>query len=145
MTLLDTILALEGAASRQPSIKSIVRGDVFRLNALKDAQYGVFAWSQGQHEYAGDLVNFRFTLYYIDRLTDGGSNEFEVQSTGIEVLGGILRDLEMRGITLRGWSIQAFNQRFSDECAGAFATGVLAVGAATLCAETITTNNVTIY
>ena len=44
MTLLEVIRTIEGMAMRQPTIHSIVRNDVFRLNALPDARYGVFAW-----------------------------------------------------------------------------------------------------
>lgn len=145
MTLYDTIRAVEAAAGRQAAIASIVRNDIFRLNALKDVQYGILGWSQGVHDIGEDTLTVRLTLYYIDRLTEGGSNELEVQSTGVEVLGGVLRDLQGQGIVAQGWTAQTFTQRFSDECAGAFAAGRLVVGASTICAETVQDNHVTIY
>ena len=42
MTLLELIKAMEVVASKQPSVKMVVENDIFRLNALADARYGVF-------------------------------------------------------------------------------------------------------
>ena len=49
MTLSDTIKAIEKLAAGSPSVSSIVRNDIFRLNSLPDAEYAVFGWTQGQH------------------------------------------------------------------------------------------------
>lgn len=135
MTLLETIRIFEGVASRQPSVNMIVRNDVFRLNTYADAKYGVFAWTQGQHEIREDLQTFVFTFFYVDRLTADKGNEIEVQSVGVQTLGNILRSLEDLGIFPGTWTAQTFNQRFLDECAGVFASVRLEVPTDWICPE----------
>ena len=137
MNLLQVIRAIEAAAMNQPPVQSIVRNDVFRLNALPDARYGVFAWLQGEHqaEADGDLMTYDFTFFYVDRLTFGKGNEIEIQSVGIEVLDNILRALERYGIMPGHATFRTFNQRFSDECAGVFCRVTLEAPKGTVCAD----------
>lgn len=139
MTLTDTIRLIELVASGQPPVKSIVRNDIFRLNALPDAKYGVFGWVQGNHSGSLDssFYTYRFTFFYIDRLTADQSNELEVQSVGIQVLDNILRTLEENNAVPSGeWQFTTFNQRFLDECAGVFCTVGLEVPVNGLCSDT---------
>lgn len=136
MTLRETVMAIEWTALAQPAVRTVVPNDVFRLNALPDVRYGVFAWTQQQHrgDVAGDLHSFSFSLFYVDRLTEDKGNELEVQSTGVQTLENILRTLALRGIVpADGYQMQTFNQRFMDECAGVFCTVRLEVPADTLC------------
>ena len=153
MTLLQVINAIERVAGGQPTIHSIVRNDVFRLNSIPDAKYGVFAWLQGEHrtELEGDFVSYAFTFFYVDRLTFSRGNEVEIQSVGIETLENILETLEGAGIVAAGdHTFRTFNQRFSDDCAGAYCTLTLEVPKGTLCEElfadyTETNGDITIY
>ena len=80
MTLSDTIRLIEIVAAGQPPVKSIVRNDIFRLNSLPDAKYSVFGWVQGNHTASLDssFITYRFTFFYIDRLTADQGNELEV-------------------------------------------------------------------
>lgn len=136
MTLRDTINAIERLALAQPDVEGVVRNDVFRLNELPDAKYGVFAWTQQQHTIpaAGDLLRYVFTLYYVDRLTADRGNEVEVQSTAVQVLTNVLRGLPELGVYQAGdAAVRTFNQRFVDECAGAFATVTLEVAPDAIC------------
>ena len=144
MTLRDTIAIIERTAGREPAVASVVRNDVFRLNTLPSVRYGVFAWTQQQHTIpaTGDLLRFTFTLYFVDRLTEDKGNELEIQSTAVQVLGNVLRGLAGYGVYQGGdAAIRTFNQRFADECAGAFATVTLEVGADTLCPYNYTTTS----
>lgn len=139
MTLTDTIRMIEVMAGSQPPVKSIVRNDIFRLNSLPDARYAVFGWTQGQHtgNYDASLFTYRFTFFYIDRLTADQGNEVEIQSVGIQVLDNILRLLEENGAFNAGeWQFTTFNQRFLDECAGVFVTVALEVPVNGLCSDT---------
>lgn len=138
MTLLGCIRAIEAAALEQPTVKTVVRNDVFRLNSKPDVKYGVFAWTQGTHyeSLAGDTTRYGLTLFYVDRLTSDKRNQLEVQSTGILTLGNIIRRVAESGIEAEEWQYQTFNQRFTDECAGAFATVTFAVQGGGECAET---------
>ena len=135
MTLLETVNAIEVAASRQPSVNMEVRNDIFRLNTFADAKYGVFAWTQGQHEIGDELQTFVFTFFYVDRLTADKRNEVEIQSVGIQTLDNIIRLLEGWGILPDGtWTAQTFRQRFLDECAGVYASVRLQVPVDWTCA-----------
>lgn len=123
MTLLEFIKILEGVAADQPAVKMIVQDSVFRLNDNPSDKYGAFVWTQGQHSEGldTDFRTLRFSLFYVDRLLNDKSNQAEVQSTGFEVLSNIIRTLaEEFGVN--EWSIDTFTQRFTDECAGAWAT-----------------------
>lgn len=138
MTLLQLIRIMEGVALKQPTVKNVVENDVFRLNSLPNAKYGVFAWLQGAH--SGDvdssLQTFAFTLFYVDRLRVDERNQIEVQSVGIDTLGNILRTLASKyDVEVGEYTITPFNQRFTDSCAGAFASVRLTVPVSSLCAE----------
>lgn len=137
MDLFDTIKTIEGLAAKEPPVASICRGDVYLLNTAKDARYGVFAWTQGSHRLTADGSGLRlaFYLYYIDRLTEGGTNTLEVQSVGVEVLRDIIAGMEALGIANEGATIRTFTERFADECAGAYADVTFEVPAAYICAE----------
>ena len=129
MNLLQTIHAVEAVASNQPTIRTIVQNDVYRLNALPGVRYGVFAWLQGEHRTEPDasLMNYAFTFFYVDRLTFDKGNEVEVQSVGIETLENILLTLEKAGIVAGEHTFRTFNERFADECAGVFCSVTLEV------------------
>lgn len=123
MTFAQFVERLKAVALSQPSIRTVVENDVFRLSALPSVKYGVFAFTQGQHRASLDtgVTTYVMTLFYVDRLTQRPSNEVEVQSVGISTLTNIIATLaEDFGIT--SWTINTFNQRFADLCAGAFAT-----------------------
>ena len=138
MTLKDVIRTMEVVASHQPSIKMVVENDVFRLNSYPDARYGVFAWVQGQHSASVDssVVNYTFTMLYIDRLKADQSNQIEIQSVGIQTLDNIIRKLDDLGLFAdSSYTFQVFNQRFLDECAGVFCNITLSVPVNTLCPE----------
>lgn len=129
---------MEIIASHEPSVNMIVQNDVFRLNACKDARYGVFAWTQGTHSTGIDdnMIRYQFTLFYVDRLTDDKTNQIEIQSVGIETIDNILKEMDQRGLFADGtYSFQTFNQRFLDECAGVFCNVTISVPAASLCSE----------
>lgn len=139
MTLKDTIRAIEVVAAGQPAIHMIVRNDIFRLNKVADARYGVFAWLQNQHtrEMGSSLINYSFTFFYADRLTNDRSNEIDIQSVGISTLDNILRRLEeVMAVDIPvTYTFQTFNQRFVDECAGVFCNVVLQVPVDGICGE----------
>lgn len=137
MNLLQTIRTIEKTAAGQPNIGTVVRNDVFRLNASPVVKYGAFAWLQNEHTTSEDsgLITYNFTLFYVDRLKADKSNEIEIQSQGIETLENILHTLPGYGLFPGSYSFRTFNQRFSDECAGVFCTVQLETEKDALCAE----------
>lgn len=138
MTLIQVIKAFEVIASNQPSVNMIVENDIFRLNAKSDARYGVFGWTQGVHSSSLDSndINYQFTFFYVDRLTEDKCNQIEVQSVGIETLDNIIREMDSRGLYVNAnYTMQTFNQRFLDECAGVFCNVTISVPGTSLCPE----------
>lgn len=126
MTLAKLIEGIKAVAMSQPAVKMIVDNDIFKLNAIPDAKYGVFSFVQGNHRSGEDEDTYRFTFYFVDRLVEDGSNEIEVQSVAKSTLDNIMRTLsDQMGVEV--WEVTPFTQRFSDMCAGAFCTAVLDV------------------
>lgn len=139
MTLLELIRKMEVIASHQPSVNMVVENDVFRLNKVADARYGVFAFVQREHSTSIDsnLITYAFTMFYVDRLKNDRSNQIEIQSVGIQTLDNIIRQLDDLGISAEtDYTFQVFNQRFLDECAGVFCNVSLSVPAGSVCPET---------
>ena len=128
---------LKGVASTQPNVNQIIDNDIYRLNTLKDVEYSVFGWQQRQHQEETDFWIYSFQLFYIDRLTQDGSNELECQNTGMEVLSNIIGtiidfgDIELNGIPI----YQPFTQRFKDETAGCYVTVSFIVPKNCICEE----------
>lgn len=147
MNLMQVIRAIEASALAQPGVGMVVRNDIFRLNACPDARYAAFGWTQGTHSAVSgnDLIGWRFTFFYVDRLTEDRRNEVEVQSTGIEVLRNVLRQLSEQGITADSWTFDTFNQRFADECAGVFCSVTLYAPVSWTCPEYFDIDNDKIY
>ena len=122
---------------QQPSINMIVRNDVFRINTSPSLKYGVFAWTQGQHSGSiAGMTSYAFSFFYVDRLKEDLSNQVDVQSVGCETIGNILRALEEYDIEVGSYTMQTFNQRFTDECAGVFCNVTLSVPQVSACPET---------
>ena len=137
MTLVQLIRLFEGIAKEQPSINMIVQQDVFRINSAPSLKYGVFAWTQGQHSGSiNGMHTYSFSLFYVDRLLDDLSNQIEIQSVGCETLGNILRMLDEYDVEVSNYTMQTFNQRFTDECAGVLCNVTLSVLPTMGCAET---------
>ena len=137
MTLAQVIDIFEKVAMQQPSINMIVQNDVFRINSSPSLKYGVFAWTQGQHSGSiAGMTSFAFSFFYVDRLKEDLSNQVEVQSAGCETIGNILRALEEYDIEVGNYTMQTFNQRFTDECAGVFCNVTLSVPQVSSCPET---------
>lgn len=136
MTLMQLINLFEKVAQQQPSINMIVQQDVFRMNSAPSLKYGVFAWTQGQHSGSiNGMSTFSFTLFYVDRLKEDQSNQIEIQSVGCDTLSNILRLLDEHDVEVGNYTMQTFNQRFTDECAGVFCNVTLSVLPTTSCAE----------
>lgn len=138
MTLLETIRTIENVASQQPAVNMIVRNDIFRLNAVPDARYGVFGWLQNSHRAStsDNRITYSFTFFYVDRLTEDKSNQMEIQSVGIQTLDNIIRTLDDLLLPVEeGYTFQVFNQRFMDECAGVFSNVNIVVPVTEICPE----------
>lgn len=121
MTLLELINRIKDIAIAQPEVNTIVENDIFRLNEMADVEYGVFAYTQGEHTSSAerDSITYNFTFFFVGLLADDRENMNELQSEAIEVLDNILYTLYNDGdITIGNYALRPFNRRFMDDCAG---------------------------
>lgn len=136
MMLRDLIQLIEDYKDGNPLIGLVVPNDIFRLNTLPDVTYPVLGWTQGQHRLTAEngLLYFSLTVFYVDRLLADKSNELEIQSAGVAVLTDLVHYLEDRGAFVYGdITLTPFNQRFTDECAGVYASITFELPAEVLC------------
>ena len=119
--LKQIIYLLVQAAKAQPNLNTVMLHDVYRLNHLPNIRYGAFVieTEQGVHTVPDSVLRFTFTLYYVDRLTRDKKNMLDAQSTGIDVLHNILVSLPEE-IDVQTSTYRVFDQKFKDECAGAY-------------------------
>lgn len=142
MTLINVIEAIEASMKKQPAIHTICRENIYKLDARSDIDYGVGAWVQGTHSYIGNgLRQYKFTLYYVDRLTFDKSNEQEVESVGMDIIDNIVRALP------DSWEIGSYNYvpfgyKFTDECAGVWADITLTIPIDWTCPSVYPSNDV---
>ena len=124
ITLYELVKRIEAVATSQPTVNSVVENDIDKLNTLASAEYGVFAYVLGQQSANAntDFVNYKFTLYYVDRLTEIDGNVLEVQSVGVQTLDNIIRTLVKRypSVKVSDYTLQPFLHSFADECAGVY-------------------------
>lgn len=141
MTLKGFIQVLEKVAGSQPAVHTIIRNDIYRLNALPNVRYGVVAWSQLEHRVSTDSIDFAFLLTYADRLDltelagqpAKQGNELDVQSVAVQVLTNIIKTIRDGGVHVDDYTLETFSQRFSDECAGAFSRVTFRIPMAAYC------------
>lgn len=107
----------------QPVVRTIMLNDVYRLNSLPNIEYGVVcieAQDFNIQETYGDMLMGNFRLIYVDRLDYSKSNMIDVQSTGIDVLHNIIRQVDENIVEVQDQTYRPFTQKFKDECAGAY-------------------------
>lgn len=138
MTYATLVNIIEQVAQQQHAVAMVVPDNIERLNHVQNARYGAFVWQPGQASTSmdNDLIRYNFTLFYADRLVEDKANEIEVQSTGIEVLGNVIRTLsDVLGGGIDSWTLDTFSERLADVCAGAYASVAISVPVTTTCAE----------
>ena len=116
-------------AKKHPNINSTFIGDVYELNHRNDVDYCAFVITQGTHRVNSDedYIDYTLNLFYVDRLTADESNRTKIHSSGIDFMNSLLRAVEKLGVTVVEQTLNVFNERFNDVCAGVYATVVLRV------------------
>lgn len=141
MTLLEVINLLQWVAKNQPNVNGIVEsGDVYDLNKEEYTQkYAAFCVQQNTHTISEDYSTYRFTLFYVDRLTLDKSNKHEIQSTACEFFQNLIKVLMQKfdGLNWTNGDVTTFTEKFSAECAGAFMTCAITTKNQSVCAMII--------
>ena len=124
MTIQEIINILQKIALTQPNVSSVGEGDIYdTLNAEASTRYAYFFITQNRHQQTEDTDRYSLNIFYIDRLTDDKSNKLQIQSIGKEVLGNVFNTFcEDFDIEVPTIEYQVFTERFSDYCAGVYAT-----------------------
>lgn len=126
MTLKEIIDAFNQISIEQPVVREYIKsGNIYDLSSERNSKFGVFCVTQGTHTANIDdgYTTYNFFLYYVDRLSSDKSNKIEIQSTGLEVLKNIIRVFrEDYDCDVTRADFDVFTERFSEECAGCYAT-----------------------
>ena len=124
MTIQEIINILQKIALTQPNVSSVGEGDIYdTLNAEASTRYAYFFITQNRHQQTEDTDRYSLNIFYIDRLTEDKSNKLQIQSIGKEVLGNVFNTFcEDFDIEVPTIEYQVFTERFSDYCAGVYAT-----------------------
>lgn len=137
MTIQEIINILQKIALTQPNVRSVGEGDIYdTLNAEASTKYAYFFITQNRHQQTEDTDRYSLNIFYIDRLTDDKSNKLQIQSIGKEVLGNVFNTFcEEFDIEVPTIEYQVFTERFSDYCAGVYATVAFEVMRETECSD----------
>ena len=114
-------------AKKHPNINSTFIGDVYELNHRNDVDYCAFVITQGTHRVNSDdeTIDYTLNLFYVDRLTADEGNRTQIHSSGIDFMNSMLRAairaVEKLGVTVVEQTVNVFNERFNDVCAGVYA------------------------
>ena len=137
MTIQEIINILQKIALTQPNVSSVGEGDIYdTLNAEASTRYAYFFITQNRHQQTEDTDRYSLNIFYIDRLTDDKSNKLQIQSIGKEVLGNVFNTFcEDFDIEVPTIEYQVFTERFSDYCAGVYATVAFEVMREGSCAD----------
>lgn len=119
--LKDTINLIVKIIKAVPNAGTVFLNDIYQLNQMQTVNYPAYCLTQQPHIQTEDTMSFNFTLLYVDRLLDDCSNRIDVQSTAISVLKQIIDTLATQNVLVNSnVNYTTFNERFNDNCAGAF-------------------------
>lgn len=124
MNYLETIRKIREVSLNHPYVRSFFYGSDSVINPEVDINYPLIAIVPAQHTIASRLETFNFGFIFADRLRADRKNKIQIQSNAIIVLKEIVNTLVVTdGLYFPeqySFSINVFEERFSDECAGAF-------------------------
>ena len=113
-------------------IKTVFVQDIYQINNNPDISYPVLVIESDETRETLDLWQYRFRLTYVDILAEDQSNLIDIQSTGMELLSKLLRDIP-ENWNLTSSSYRTFLQRFNDECSGVYCLITLEVPKEDIC------------
>ena len=121
MNFIQILRKLEAYSLSLPYVHSVNLGDIYEyLNGKPNVKYASVNIDINQSTRNDNLITYSVYLYYIDRLTEDKSNWIEVKTTAEQVLNSIVNYAAKIGDVDDGWTINYFEQQFSDYCAGGY-------------------------
>lgn len=117
---------------KELGIKTVFVQDIYQINNNPDIFYPVLVIESDETRETLDLWQYRFRLTYVDILAEDQSNLIDIQSTGMELLSKLLRNIP-ENWNLTSSSYRTFLQRFNDECSGVYCWITLEVPKEDIC------------
>lgn len=117
---------------KELGIKTVFVQDIYQINNNPDISYPVLVIESDETRETLDLWQYRFRLTYVDILAEDQSNLIDIQSTGMELLSKLLRNIP-ENWNLTSSSYRTFLQRFNDECSGVYCWMTLEVPKEDIC------------
>ena len=117
---------------KELGIKTVFVQDIYQINNNPDISYPVLVIESDETRETLDLWQYRFRLTYVDILAEDQSNLIDIQSTGMELLSKLLRNIP-ENWNLTSSSYRTFLQKFNDECSGVYCWITLEVPKEDIC------------
>ena len=124
MTYIETLNIIKNLAAEQPMVNSTAIGDVYKILARPDIKYPIVTTDiTGMNTTFYDdrepVNTYTTYIWYVDRTKQDNTDVKTIQSDAVLTLHALINDIiEATGISA-DFSINVFEQKFSDYCAGA--------------------------
>lgn len=126
MNYKELIKKIEEVSLNQEFVKSFKDGNSWDINSSQNNEYGMIVLTALPHTLNEINPIFNFNIFYIDKLTKSESNKLDIHNYSIKVIRDIITYLNENEddiyINLDGISIDFFVEKFSDLCAGGWAS-----------------------
>ena len=121
MNFIQILKKLEVYSLSLPYVHSANLGDIYEyLNGKPNVKYAAVNIDINQSTRNDNLISYSVYLYFVDRLVEDKSNWMEIKTTAEQVLNSIVNYAAEIGDVDDGWTINYFEQQFSDYCAGGY-------------------------
>ena len=121
MNFIQILRKLEAYSLSLPYVNSTNLGDIYEyLNGKPNVKYATVNIDINQSTRNDNLITYSVYLYFVDRLVEDKSNWMEIKTTAEQVLNSIVNYAAEIGDVDDGWTINYFEQQFSDYCAGGY-------------------------
>lgn len=124
MTYIETLNMIKNLAAEQPMVNSTAIGDVYKILARPDIKYPIVTTDiTGMNTTFYDdrepINTYTTYIWYVDRTKQDNTDVKTIQSDAVLTLQALVNDIiEETGLSA-DFSINVFEQKFSDYCAGA--------------------------
>lgn len=124
MTYIETLNMIKNLAAEQPMVNSTAIGDVYKILAKPDIKYPIVTtditgMNTTFYDEREPINTYTAYIWYVDRTKQDNTDVKTIQSDAVLTLHALVNDIiEETGLSA-DFSINVFEQKFSDYCAGA--------------------------
>lgn len=123
MNLKNSLEFINTVYQNHPLINDSWVGSIYDINGRKNIKYPVASVAATDVTAQAHSIVYTLYLYYADRLTTDKSNTVDVQTVAVNTLREVINYLQNNSdaFEVQSTTITLFEQKFQDECAGAYA------------------------